>query len=365
MIRPFLLVSATLLALGACATQETGPFPHLLDAGAGGETPAPQAGTSAVAGSSVGGSSGSTAGAPGQSGGGATSAAGSAGAGDACPDDPLKIAPGACGCGKPETDSDGDLTPDCTDECPMMKAKTKAGCGCDATSADETACQALIAGLAHRYTFKGTGSKLTDSKGTADGTAVGVTLADNGNLELGTGDQYGDLPNGLISKQTNATIEAWVTWEGGAVWQRIVDLGDDTSMVENNRSTGRSYVFLAPRGNGNFVRGVFRKAGSPEVIIDAMPSLTAGDPSQVALVLDDDNDTMTLYVNGAAAGNMPLTDHLSDINDINNWLGRSQFATDPNFVGSMQEFRVYNVALSAAQLALSYSKGADATIFDK
>jgi hypothetical protein len=39
------------------------------------------------------------------------------GAGDGCPDDPNKTEPGACGCGVPDTDSDGDGVPDCNDGC--------------------------------------------------------------------------------------------------------------------------------------------------------------------------------------------------------------------------------------------------------
>ncbi|MBK7945230.1 MAG: hypothetical protein IPJ85_07970 [Flavobacteriales bacterium] len=50
---------------------------------------------------------------------------------DGCPNDPLKIAPLACGCGNPETDGDGDSTPDCVDGCPSDPLKTSAGaCGC-------------------------------------------------------------------------------------------------------------------------------------------------------------------------------------------------------------------------------------------
>src|SRR5665647_1577736 len=34
---------------------------------------------------------------------------------DLCPTDPAKAEPGACGCGVPDTDTDGDSTPDCNE----------------------------------------------------------------------------------------------------------------------------------------------------------------------------------------------------------------------------------------------------------
>ncbi len=51
---------------------------------------------------------------------------------DGCPTDPLKIAPGSCGCGFAESgDTDNDGTPDCTDGCPNDPLKTSPGiCGC-------------------------------------------------------------------------------------------------------------------------------------------------------------------------------------------------------------------------------------------
>ena len=39
---------------------------------------------------------------------------------DACPTDPTKIAPGACGCGVADTDGDGDGVADCNDNCPTV-----------------------------------------------------------------------------------------------------------------------------------------------------------------------------------------------------------------------------------------------------
>jgi hypothetical protein len=50
---------------------------------------------------------------------------------DGCPDDPAKTDPGVCGCGVPDTDGDGDGTPDCNDACPADPGKTDPGmCGC-------------------------------------------------------------------------------------------------------------------------------------------------------------------------------------------------------------------------------------------
>jgi hypothetical protein len=50
---------------------------------------------------------------------------------DLCPDDNNKMAPGTCGCGKPDSDSDGDKVADCKDECPDDPNHAKLGdCGC-------------------------------------------------------------------------------------------------------------------------------------------------------------------------------------------------------------------------------------------
>ncbi len=57
---------------------------------------------------------------------------------DECPDDPDKTEEGACGCGVPDIDGDGDGTPDCIDECPDDPDKTEIGvCGCGKPDVDE------------------------------------------------------------------------------------------------------------------------------------------------------------------------------------------------------------------------------------
>ena len=56
---------------------------------------------------------------------------------DGCPTDPLKLSPGACGCGVSDLDSDGDGTADCLDGCPNDPAKASPGtCGCGVADVD-------------------------------------------------------------------------------------------------------------------------------------------------------------------------------------------------------------------------------------
>jgi hypothetical protein len=56
---------------------------------------------------------------------------------DACPADPNKTAPGACGCGIPDVDVDGDGTLDCVDLCTGDPNKNAPGvCGCGVADVD-------------------------------------------------------------------------------------------------------------------------------------------------------------------------------------------------------------------------------------
>lgn len=272
---------------------------------------------------------------------------------DCCPTDDDKTEPGVCGCGVADTDGDGDGVPDCMDGCPADGDKTEpGGCGCGHS---EASCDELKVALVHRYSFDGSGTEATDSVGMAHGTIVGGTLA-NGVVDLEglTTDQHVDLPDGLVSGLTDATFEIWSTWRGGSEWQRLFDFGDQTGSMN-----GRSYLFLTPVSNGGVARAVFRKPSTAEVIASDTALFPANVPSHAAVVVDDTNDTLSLYVQGVLRATTTLTDSLSSINDVNNWLGKSNYAVDPNFSGTITEFRIYEAALTETQIALSHELGPD------
>jgi hypothetical protein len=258
---------------------------------------------------------------------------------DACPDDPNKTEPGVCGCGIP-----------------------------DAPTATMTDCKTLKAKLAHRYDFEGSGTSVKDRIGTAHGSiARSATLSKlngKGVVLLGGGimGPYVDLPNGLLSSLSNATLEAWVTWGGGSNWQRIFDFGDSTYVPpENNPQNGKSYLYLTPKNVDGVVVAGFstdgNSSGQETKAVAAAP--LSLELSHVAVVADDKNDKLRIYVNGSKVAEQTWPGTLASINDVNVWLGRSQYDGDPELSAVFHEFRVYGAALTDADIATSYAGGPD------
>ncbi len=320
--------------------------------------------------------------------GGATTDAG-ADTSDQCPDDPFKDAPGVCGCGIADTDSDfdgvadcvdkcpglndtadtdGDGVVDCMDECPRDKNKSKAGpCGCLADTLAPLC-------LAHRYSFNGAaGSTVVSDTGglPSDGMAINATLSGSGTITLAgakTG-QYVQLPAGIVSAVGNSgTFEAWVAWAGGGnPWQRIFDFG--TAGTPGVQGQGFSYLFVTPRNSANNrLRAAFTLAGfgAAEDLTDAPGMLPAAALTHVAVVVDGQARTLTLYQNGLAVGppatirmGPSATYYFGLLQDDNNWLGHSQFSADDDFSGLFSEMRIYSRALTPAEIMADSTAGPD------
>jgi hypothetical protein len=256
---------------------------------------------------------------------------------DECPDDPDKLTPGECGCGIPDA------------EMP--------------THAD---CHTIEALLVHRYDFEGSGTTVKDRVGTAHGLiARGATLSKlngEGVALLGGGEigPYVDLPNGLISSLHNVTIESWVTWGGGNSWQRIFDFGDSTNATpENNPADGKTYLFATPKSAyGGAMVGYSASGLAQEIRVKASAAVQQA-LTQIVVVADDDADQLVLYINGAKSAEASWTGTLAAINDVNTWLGRSQYINDPELNAVFHEFRIYAGTLTAAQVTSTFHGGTD------
>ena len=218
--------------------------------------------------------------------------------------------------------------------------------------------------LAHRYSFEGApgATFIADSVGTAHGTLIGGgAFTGDGKLNLFGANGFVDLPNGIISSLSNVTLEAWLTWNGGSQWQRIFDFGSNSG-GENGQGTGLTYLLLTARSSGNVMHfAVTTNSAGSEVSADAPLMLPTGQPVHVAVSYDFLAGTSGLFLNGQRIATGAASVPLNQINDVNVWLGKSQW-NDPYFNGQFDEFRIYNGALSDQQLAASYAAGSDALL---
>jgi hypothetical protein len=187
----------------------------------------------------------------------------------------------------------------------------------------------------------------------------GAAFTGSGKLNLSGSSGYVDFPNGLISGFGNVTLEAWLSWNGGAQWQRIFDFGSSTT-GENTSGTGLTYLMLTPQSSAGALQfAATTNSSAGQQTVSAPGALAIGQQMHVAVSYSFTAGTATLYVNGqnVASGLAPIP--LTGINDVNVWLGRSQW-NDPYFNGQFDEFRIYNGALNDQQVMASYATGADA-----
>lgn len=241
-----------------------------------------------------------------------------------------------------------------TDDCANTGAPGAAGAPAEAGD-----CFDYQTALVHRYSFNSLGTIADDRVGTAHGALIGTTITGSGKVDLAgaDSDQYVDLPNALIRGLRDATFETWVNWNGGVVWQRIFDFGNSYE-GEDQQGGGSTYLFLTPKGRYGYMRLACSFAGSTgETLVDASVQLPTGATSHVVAVVDDTHDRLSLYLDGRLEGSVAFSGELAAIDDVNNWLGRSQFVADDELGATLYEFRIYSVALTETQIAASYAAG--------
>jgi hypothetical protein len=219
----------------------------------------------------------------------------------------------------------------------------------------------LRAALSHRFGFEGTGSSPVDSIGGAEALIYDGVLDGQGFVHL-SGEEYVSLQNGLISSGYDKTIEAWLLWRGGAPWQRIFDIGVSTN-GELEQGQGLSYLFLAATSDQGVMLVSYSQNGSGNAVrLNGSVPLPTGTLTHVAVVVNRGDEQLSLYLNGTLNASMTFVDPLSAINDVNSWIGHSQFEADPNLDADVTEFRIYEAALDAEQVATSYALGPDGLI---
>ena len=215
--------------------------------------------------------------------------------------------------------------------------------------------------LTHRWTFNG---GLKDSVGdqhatigagtpTYTATTVSMPSASNGTSS------WIDLGPNLLPKTGPVTVEFWVTQNAFANWGYLFEVGSS----KTDRISFFGTVYQTARESGVAVGH-----GSAEPTNSQIFVMPQGVPYHIAMVFVPSAEggmDVTVYQQDVLTGltRAKVSFHrdftLADINQAHGWLGRSPY-NDANPSATYDEYRIWNAALSEAQLTRNAQLGPDA-----
>ncbi len=235
--------------------------------------------------------------------------------------------------------------------------------------------------LAHEYKFSETsGTTSADSvpgnSPTWDATLVGGATLGGGQVTLDGATGFVQLPAGILSGLDEVTIETWATF-GGTVntYANLYAFGN-----QDLAGNGENYITLQPHTgttttSANFGLGDPGNAAETDAAFG--PPLDGLANIQVVAVYHPFAGSVSVYTNGVLAGiNRNVFNNLLDPvafagpwyggksllaytlgSDPINYIGASLYSSDPTLNASINEFRIYNGALTPAQIAADSALG--------
>lgn len=190
----------------------------------------------------------------------------------------------------------------------------------------------------------GAGASLTGGVLTAAGGA--------GNPGGGTGNGL-NLPTSAVAGLNNAfSIEVWYTWTGTPGYQTV--------FAFSNGTNNDYLINVADRGNAPGNQSSAFKTSGAETYVQG-PANTPNTLTQV-VVSYDGNTTANFYVNGVFANSISNINPNFDLSSFTQLgiAGNSPWG-DAVLSGTISDFRIYEGALSGAQVTTLNGLGADAT----
>jgi Concanavalin A-like lectin/glucanases superfamily len=196
------------------------------------------------------------------------------------------------------------------------------------------------AGIVAHYQFDGT---TLNTSGGGAGTTTGSPAYEDAVFDRALAfdgvNDFVTMPANIVGMLTDATFAMRVRWRGGAAWQRVFDFGAGSAQY---------MIFTPSSGSGTAQFAILNSGGTTQRLAGPEP-LPVGEWCHVAVTLI--GNTGTLYVNGAAVAATSITLDPASIAQTANYLGDSQFTADPLFDGALDDLRIYNRGLSAAEVA--------------
>jgi len=202
----------------------------------------------------------------------------------------------------------------------------------------------------------GSAKTIQDAVGSADGvwrnSDKGEWIASDqaGVVRLpGTAaDSYIELPGGLLDGLTDITVSSLVNWSGKQSAEWLYALGRPT--------TNTHYVYFTPKYNSDGAArfGIADNGWRNEPSAKHPSTLTANAWKTVTTVMSGTDNTLKLYIDGklaaeGAAGSISL-EAIRAATGASGYIGKSFYTGDPYFGGMIADFRIYDGALTAAEV---------------
>jgi alpha-L-arabinofuranosidase len=226
--------------------------------------------------------------------------------------------------------------------------------------------------LMHRYHFAN--GNANDTVGTANGTLVGGAAISGGQLVLpnttsaSPATDYLQLPAGILTNALNGTgannidpavtVEAWATiYPGQFTWANLFDFGNQDSSGDSeydihvcvHSSDDSTITGISDSDNAN--------ADYQYIDLGSGSSLDGSTNIHITAVFDPPAGYVAIYLNGVLAGaDDYVTIPMSGVEDVRNLVGADNWP-DPGMKGTISEFRIYNGALQADQIAATQALG--------
>ncbi|MFI7469706.1 LamG-like jellyroll fold domain-containing protein [Nonomuraea sp. NPDC049646] len=155
---------------------------------------------------------------------------------------------------------------------------------------------------------------------------------------------YVKIPAGLFRDRHAVTISTWLKWAGGPDFQWVYNLGKDAATA--------TFVTPSFAGEATTRSSIKPVNGTAEVGVPALQKLPAG--QWLSLVTTIDGRTLTYYVNGVPIGSTGAQLDLATVMNGatgSGFLGKAFWGGHPLLAGELDDFRVYDAAMTAGQVA--------------
>jgi len=191
--------------------------------------------------------------------------------------------------------------------------------------------------------------------GTVYGGATSRDGYDANAIQFDGSDDYVNLPIGTtIASFDSTTIATWANVSSTAAWQRIFDFGFDPPPGPNAPTI---YMYLTHANGSGVPEFGITTIGDAGTSVVAAPSALPSGWHHMAVTIDGSTTEVVLYIDGAPVGTGYTTTLPSGLgNTPDNYLGKSKRwenasgVPDPHFTGSLDDFRIYNYALTQDEI---------------